>query len=271
MMGRMAEHEVRAGESAAHARFPGPVTPLPVSQADFERPKRRRWFWTITGTAVLAALIWFSWNRYTAPDRAVQSFDAGVRLYRINRYNQAILEFDQAIALDPRLTRAYLMRGRSQIALSEIRKALADFEQVVALDPENEAGYVDRAAAELELNDIQATLADSEHALRLNPESDRAHNLKGVCLRSQGHVTEALAEFTRAVSLDANLDNLYQRAATYQQMGRHAEALADLNRAVQIDPANAEAYFARAASKRQTGDASGAEEDHRKGRVLNDR
>jgi tetratricopeptide (TPR) repeat protein len=70
------------------------------------------------------------------------------------------------------------------------------------------------------------------------------------------------------VELAPDQSNYFQRAATFQLLGRHKLALADLNEVIAIKPDGPQAYFARAESRRAMGDAAGATEDHKQALLL---
>src|SRR5579862_6849094 len=80
-----------------------PLVLVPVSAEDFSRRKSRIG-WTVAAAAlVLLAGAGYLYKRSVDPLHAQESFDAGNRLFRIARYNQATLSFDRAIALKPDL------------------------------------------------------------------------------------------------------------------------------------------------------------------------
>jgi len=79
--------------------------------------------------------------------------------------------------------------------------------------------------------------------------------------RSAGDPRRAVDDFTKALELEPNLDNYFQRATTYQDLGEHQLAIADFTKAVAEDPQEPHIYFARAKSLSAIGDAARARED----------
>jgi len=244
---------------------------VPVTAQDFAR-RRRLIVWSCIGAATLVVLLaaWI-YKRSSDPIRARQAFDAGERLLKNLRYTQAILSFDQAIALQPDMADAYLLRGRAHVVQGELEPAVADFTQVIRIRPADAQAYVERGAVYLAQKNYQATVTDCASALARNPQFARAYNLHGVALRSIGEAPKALAEFNRAVELSPDSDNYYQRAATYQELDEHRLALDDLDRVIAFNPDSSQAYFARAQSKRALGDKDGAMRDYNQGRLLDRR
>jgi tetratricopeptide (TPR) repeat protein len=248
-----------------------PKVPVPVSEEDFAK-RRQRTRLAIAG-AMIAALLaaGYLYKRTTDPVRARESLDAAERLYRIGRYTQAILSLDAAIAYQPSLAEAFLLRGRARMDIFDVDKALADFTRAVALRPTEAQPYFRRGLAYFELRNYQAALADSDQAIQRDPRLAEAHNLKGTVMRAMGKPKEALVHFDRAVELQPNLDNYFQRGATRQVLGDHQRAIADFDRAVAFSPRSAQPYYARAESKRAIGDVKGAAQDHHQGRVFDRR
>jgi hypothetical protein len=79
----------------------GPIDPtamIPVTAADVARRKRRIAIACLAaGAAVVFGAVWIH-QRSTAPLKAQAAFEAGRGLMTAARYNQAILNFDGAIA-----------------------------------------------------------------------------------------------------------------------------------------------------------------------------
>src|SRR5689334_7275075 len=70
-----------------------PLVFVPVEAADDIRRRRRRNTILIATLLVSVGTAAYLYKRQTDPIRAQQSFDAGVRLFKIARYPQAILAF----------------------------------------------------------------------------------------------------------------------------------------------------------------------------------
>jgi tetratricopeptide (TPR) repeat protein len=245
-----------------------PVVAIPVSAEDFSR--RRFHIGLRTAALILAVLgaVGYIYKRSVDPLHAQESYDAGSRLFKIARYNQAILAFDRAIALKPDLVGAYLLRGRSYVGDAQPEHALRDFSKVIELSPSDPRGWVERGAAYLELNNTQAAIADASQAIAVSPNQATAYTLRGAARRKAGDTKGALEDFNHAVQLDPSANNYFERGSTYQLIGEHKLAIADFNHVIAMIPDLASAFFARAKSRREMGDLRGAQEDHLQGRIL---
>ncbi|MFJ4472867.1 tetratricopeptide repeat protein [Streptomyces sp. NPDC089424] len=126
----------------------------------------------------------------------------GTRLRNDGEYGRALLEYDQAIGLDPELSRAYYGRGFTH----QLR------------------------------GDLQASLADLDRANELAPQDGWILAARGETRRMAGRYEEAVADLDRAVALDpTDLYSLACRAESRQALGQYDEAMADLALALAVD------------------------------------
>jgi tetratricopeptide (TPR) repeat protein len=248
-----------------------PLVLIPVSAEDASRRQWRTRLGVIAAALAVIAAFWYVHKRTTDPMYAQESFDAGSRLYKIARYNQAILSFDRSIALKSNFFEAYLMRGRSYQQDGKPEQAMHDFSKVIELRPNDPAGWTDRAALNLDLNNIQAAISDATRAIELDQKAGYPYNVRGAAYRKNGELRKSVEDLTHAVELAPTADNYYQRGTTYQALGEHKLAIADFDKVIAIIPDLATPFFARAASRRALGDEVGAKEDHTHGRILDGR
>jgi len=245
-----------------------PLVLIPVTAEDVERQKRRRLLkWLILAVvAILAGGIIY--KRVTDPSNAREAFDAGMRLLKGTRYDQAILNFNRAVDLEPNFVEAYRMRGRAYVAQSKSDLAIRDFSRVAELQPSDARVLVERGFAHLDKKDYPAAIADADRAIALDAKLARAYNLRASARRAAGDPRQAVEDFTKAVQLEPDLDNYFQRAATYQRLGEHQLAIADFSKALEEDPQEPHIYYARAESKAAVGDNAGAQADIAVGRKI---
>lgn len=245
-----------------------PLILIPVTAEDDARRKRRIASICVAALAAVAVAGGWIYRHSTDPVHAQQAFDDGQRYLKIARYDQAILNFDQAIDLEPSFADAYFSRGKAYAGKADSDSAARDFTKVIELRPGDAAPWVERGSVELEKKDFAAAITDATHAIEINPKLGPAYALRGGALRGTGALQKALADFTRAVELDPSLDHWYELGATHQALGDHRQAISDFDSAISFAPDHPEAYFARAESKRVIGDMNGAQADRTRGRSL---
>ncbi len=218
---------------------------VPLSAEEFAKAQNRRRLVIGSAAVVVLALGGWTYKRSVDPIHALEAFDAGERLLRTARYSQAIVSFDRAIALQSDYAEAYLMRGRANISLARPLVAIPDFTTAIELHPREPQAYLDRGSAQVSLQSWKEALEDFNRAIELDPKLAIAYNLRGSAIRAMGDPAKALPDFQKAAELLPNMDNVFQRGATYQALGRHEEAINDFSRVISFQPDSAQAYFAR--------------------------
>ncbi|MEV0241275.1 tetratricopeptide repeat protein [Streptomyces sp. NPDC050674] len=158
--------------------------------------------------------------------------------------------------LDPRTqARARVVRGDELRGEGAYEQALAEYDRAVALDPESAVAHRNRSGIRGDLGDHDGAIADLDRAVALEPGNAWYVALRGEHQRIAGRDAEALRDLTKAVRLDPALAFAWaSRGATHERAGDHEKALADLGRALDLDPDYAWALARRARVWRARGD-----------------
>jgi len=160
----------------------------------------------------------------------------GVTYYVMEEYEQALADFNQALALEPSLDWAIASRAQVYYVLGCLDKALADFDQALALDPDLDWAIASRGETYRRMGRYEEALTDFDRAVDLDPDHAWAIASRGQVHQALGQYDEALADFDRAIDLGSTLDWVIAgRGETYRLMERYGEALADFNRAVELN------------------------------------
>lgn len=248
-----------------------PLVLIPVSAEAVSRRRRRIVLSVLCAVALGIVGVGRAYKRSVDPVHAQQSYDAGVRLLSVARYNQAVLAFDRAVGLRPDFADAYLMRGRAYVGESRTDQAIHDFTRVIELRSNDPRAWVARGTAFLDLKQFPLAIGDADHAVELDARLAAAYNLRGLAVRGMGEGRRALRDFNQAVDLAPNEDNYYQRGATYQMLGDHRRAISDLDQVIGLSPDSPLAYLARAESRRAIGDFEGAQADQLRAKAIEGR
>jgi tetratricopeptide (TPR) repeat protein len=165
---------------------------------------------------------------------------------------RAILDYDEAIALEPNLALAYNGRGVTLAALGDIEGATSDLRDAIAIDPGlveayQNLGYVYWKAGDLEeaikasdtallltpddpqryMNaalprldgriDLEGALMLADAGIKLAPDIGSLHDLRGHVLALLGQQDEALAAFQTAMDISgAQLVGTYETSLAHQ-------------------------------------------------------
>ncbi len=88
----------------------------------------------------------------------------GISKKVLEKYQEAILDFDKAIQLAPKDEKSYEERAETNFALGKYKEAIADFDKAIELDPEYAGAYRQRAKAKEKLGLKAESAADEAKA-----------------------------------------------------------------------------------------------------------
>jgi len=220
----------------------------------------------------------------TTPEKAkAQHVARGQALLKDKKFQEASLEFRNALQIDDKLADAHWGLANAYEGLQRYQEAFEEMKQVVTLDPNNLDVRV-RLGNYYLMGSKQSPAGISEaerlakDVLQKDGNHIEGHILMGSVLFAQDHKTEAFAELNRAIEIDprrvesylslarfhartndlTTAESIYQRAisvnstsalAHYEygkflvQLARMDAAEAEFQKAVQVDSNNREARF----------------------------
>ncbi|KAL5968219.1 Small glutamine-rich tetratricopeptide repeat-containing protein beta [Taenia solium] len=104
-------------------------------------------------------------------------------------------------------------QGNSFMALDKFDEAIDCYSQAIALDPTNAIYYCNRAAAKSRLNKDNDCIEDCEKAVEIDPTYSKAYGRMGLAYCSVGKYEKAIEAYKKAISLDPNNLNFKQSLA----------------------------------------------------------
>jgi predicted O-linked N-acetylglucosamine transferase (SPINDLY family) len=125
----------------------------------------------------------------------------GIALHRLQRYQEAVASFDQAILLDPSHANAYGNRGNALIELRQYQRALESYDHVIRLAPDYAPAHNARATALHGLRQYPAAVESWDKAILLKPDYADAHANRGIALFEIAQYKQALESFENALRL----------------------------------------------------------------------
>lgn len=228
--------------------------------------------WEIGMPAQAAA----SYEQALACDHATADMrvDYAVALQALKQYPAAILQCEQAIAIDPCHARAWstmakLLHAKNEFAaalgchenatslapnahawsamavtlhaLGKLEPALACHDKALACDPDDATVWTHKGVTLTKMGRHQEALACQVEATRLDPALAIAWSNMGAMLALEQRGDEALVALDKAISLQPEC-----RGTALMRLKRSNESLASFNAAIRLDPASADAWCARA-------------------------
>jgi tetratricopeptide (TPR) repeat protein len=169
--------------------------------------------------------------------RALTLTNRGNAHGKLRDLDSAIVDFDAAIKLNPRLAAAHNFRGLALRARGDYELAVESYDNAIGLQPQVSVYYKNRGIAHRWRRDLDKALADFDQSIKLNPNSAEAFNERGFVLRIKREFTRALADHAEAIRLAPNAWQPYSaRGYTHEARNDLRSALADLSKANQMSP-----------------------------------
>jgi tetratricopeptide (TPR) repeat protein len=95
----------------------------------------------------------------------------GTMFEAASNYGSALLDFDQAVMIEPGLGVAYVNRGGALVGLRRYKEAEVEIDKGLALNPEEpEKAYCNRALARWSQDNLKGAYADFQMAAQLKPD-----------------------------------------------------------------------------------------------------
>ena len=160
----------------------------------------------------------------------------------LNRNEEAISDYDRLIQLDPKSAVACEKRGYNKYILGKFEAAIIDFDEAIRLNPKHAFAYHNRGSAKLTLKMTEEAIYDFDEAARLNPRNPFTYHNRGMAKRSLGKHEEAVADFNEAAEINPHDASIFtSRGISNFELARYEEAVADFNEALKLDPKDGDA------------------------------
>ncbi len=112
----------------------------------------------------------------------------------------------EATTVNPRAVAHY---GQTLSDAGQLDEAMNQFNKAIALDPEEAYAYHGRGLMYQKKRQLDEALRDLNEAVRLNPELAEAYNSRGTVLEQQGKLREALDDYEIAIQKSPNSAGAY--------------------------------------------------------------
>ena len=144
-------------------------------------------------------------------------------------------------------------------------KGLKAFQQAGALDPKLTIAHLNQGIAFLNLQKIDEAKASLEAALKQDPKSPNAWYNLGLLAKNTGDAQAALDAFKRVTEIDAtDADTWYFLGTAYVQAKQFPQAIDAFQHALQLNPLHASAEFGLSRAYQQSADIDHAREHLKK-------
>ena len=169
----------------------------------------------------------------TSKPRAIDYLARAIDHMMVKNPDAALADIDRALKLSPKFALAYFLRGDAHYMKWRMAVQGADPQQQLAPTGDAQAKAQLRGRENAAL--LQAVVADMDSVLRLSPKNIYAQYNKGNAFLLLGNHTSALACYSSAIGLKADLGQAYyNRGLVYLDLGNKERGVADLSKAGEL-------------------------------------
>jgi tetratricopeptide (TPR) repeat protein len=160
---------------------------------------------------------------------------------------EAIIEFNKAIQVNPKFAPAYNNRGISYFNQRHLDLSISDFNKTIELDPTFAGAYSNRGASYAAKGILDKGISDCDTAIKLDPRHSPSYFIRGRIYAQKNLYAKAMLDFNKVIEMNPKDEKAYlYRGRVYELKGNDDEALADFKTAIELNPNYSEAYFHKA-------------------------
>jgi tetratricopeptide (TPR) repeat protein len=137
------------------------------------------------------------------------------------------------------LASLHFWRGKAIQDQGKYEEAIVEYRQALRLDVDYVEAHYNLGAALSKQGNHKDAIVEYREVLRLSPGDADAHNKLGIALYKQSKFAEAIVEYRKAVYFKPNHANAYNNLGmALREQGKLEEAIKALNLAISLDPNN---------------------------------
>jgi tetratricopeptide (TPR) repeat protein len=185
--------------------------------------------------------------------KAKDIFQTGLEQFEAKEFEAAVESFSAFLQNNPDDVTALFNRGLCYYESNNLDNAIEDFSKVLSINSNNAVAkeklsnaYFKRAMAAYDKEDLDNALVDFDAYLKLNPDDDVVIFNKGIIYSKTERKKEAVAEFTKAITLNTKTEYFLNRALDYFILKDLDKCLSDLNDVLKATPNDTTALWLRA-------------------------
>ena len=180
---------------------------------------------------------------------AITHFNCANAYAALDKHEQAILSYNNALELEPGNADILSNRGESLRLVCRYEDAVASIEQALQNIPNHEGALINHGLALRDMGRHEKSLASFDKAIAQNSKLAIAHYGRGTVLTALERFDDALTSHKRALSLHPKSATfLAGLALALRGLNRHTEALSTADQALAIESNHATALVCRALS-----------------------
>lgn len=202
-------------------------------------------FGTIPRALLLLAFICVALSCSRDPQvRKRAYFDSGEKYLSKQKYAEAVIEFSNAVQIDPQYGDAYYELAKAHIKLESWPSAYSELKRTIELQPGNYAARLDLANLLISVNDLGEAKPQIDLLLKNQPANALVHSASSNLLAAQGNIPGAIEEIQKAITLAPNRWQSYISLAVLQARSNSDVAEETFKKTLQLNPNSVDGLLA---------------------------
>ncbi len=137
------------------------------------------------------------------PDYTDAYYNRGIIYEELEMYNLALMDYTKAIKLRPSYIKdIYNNRGNTYLAKEVFDKAIEDYTKVLNIDTANVKAYSNRAGAYIMQKELEKALKDCDKAILLDSININAYNKRASIYEAKKEYDKAINDYEKIIELD---------------------------------------------------------------------
>jgi tetratricopeptide (TPR) repeat protein len=142
---------------------------------------------------------------------------------------------------------ALTSRGLAREEKGDVKRAMVDYDEAIRLDPRSANARLFRSSLFRNAANYDRAIEDLSEAIRIDPGAALFYTRRGMSYYAKHDYERAIADFTESLRLSPNnIDAIWGRGQANSYAGHNGRAIADYTEAIRIEPHAPRGYVARA-------------------------
>jgi len=179
-----------------------------------------------------------------APKKARPYYSLGYYLGQQGNLDQAILQYERALKLEPDRATTHLNYGAMLQKYGRLRAAAAQYMEALRINPGHAGAHNNLGVILAGMKNLDDAVSHYQWALSENPDFAQAHYNLAMVLEQQGRFRDAMHHYEQALSAQPLDPQIHYRLGMVQQrLGKMDKAVSCYQQALQLKPDFARAYY----------------------------
>jgi tetratricopeptide (TPR) repeat protein len=177
--------------------------------------------------------------------RKISYLNSGDEYLSAHKYQEAVIQFRNAIQVDPKFAAAHNQLAQAYLALGNSEAAFRELNTTIDLDPQNPQARLSLATLQIARRQYSEAQLTLQQVLKRDPTNAQAHALLSQKNLAVNDLPRAITELQKVVELEPGRTANYAALGAVQMAAGHSsEAEPAYRKATEINPKSVDAHVA---------------------------